>query len=743
MYCFLMHYRLRGSVLRFLFVLLCLVIHTPVRSANEKPTLTHCLDVRMLPREEAANGLRVHLRGVVIYIEQNGQLVIQDETGGIYVGNRDGALPEAASARPKVGNLVEIEGHTVPGGFIPMVIPEVIRLVGVQELPAPKDITPPLMNSGRWSSQRVALICVVQRCKSLGTANCAFQLDVATPNSGFSVTIQDGAGVEAANLVDARVRVIGVNFYTINSRGEILSSHIRCQSLADVTILKEPISDPFAAPEVSPFALNPFRVGDSIQHRQRLTGVVTYYSNKEFMYVQMKERGVRVNIESSEPLELGDEVEVSGFVTMQQSYGIMTNAIYRKTGHTKLPTPIKITWQKVLSVHTQPVTMLRQEDYDGTRVSIAGELVSIEHQPDQDHRLFLECSGRVIVATLRAACPPSHLERFSVGSQLDVTGICSVNYGATAARPVPPLPESFFINLQSPDDVIILSVPKPWAEKYLAYVFLAPLAALLFMLAITEYWRHQVARSNARLTKEIEARQESEHARQNAELELQATLRERQRLAGDLHDTIEQSLTGVALQIDAARRAPNLEDTTNNLAVASTMLTQSREEVRRSVWNLRAQALDGKLLREALTEVAGQFLKHRGIVLHVGGRGEEVPLPPLISSNLFMLAKEALSNAVKHGAPKRIDISVDYAPSTVTLIVHDDGQGFEPSTAKGPDEGHYGLAGMRERATRFGGLVRVTSHPGQGTKVFIHVQFSDVPEESDEISIRQPPPGAV
>lgn len=97
--------------------------------------------------------------------------------------------------------------------------------------------------------------------------------------------------------------------------------------------------------------------------------------------------------------------------------------------------------------------------------------------------------------------------------------------------------------------------------------------------------------------------------------------------------------------------------------------------------------------------------------------GARRPLVDFVAGNLLLLAQEGITNALKHAAPGRIDLSLRFAARTVTLEIRDDGAGFDPARVAGPKEGHFGLQGMRERIKRLGGTLEISSAPGRGTTI--------------------------
>ena len=197
----------------------------------------------------------------------------------------------------------------------------------------------------------------------------------------------------------------------------------------------------------------------------------------------------------------------------------------------------------------------------------------------------------------------------------------------------------------------------------------------------------------------------------------QAVLDERRRLSRELHDTLEQGLAGIALQVDSARqhlgRRPEVVD--RCLETARHMVEYSREETRRTVNQLRSQALERGDIAEAIREVASERASGDKPAVDVEVRGVPRRLSVAAEHHLFRIAQEALTNAVTHAQASRVSVSLAFAADAVELTVSDDGRGLPPGK---PERGfHFGLSGMRERARALGTRLEVESAPGMGTTV--------------------------
>jgi signal transduction histidine kinase len=195
---------------------------------------------------------------------------------------------------------------------------------------------------------------------------------------------------------------------------------------------------------------------------------------------------------------------------------------------------------------------------------------------------------------------------------------------------------------------------------------------------------------------------------------------ERARLARELHDSLEQVLTGTALQLNAASETIHADPAaaSEHIALARSLMRQTRTEVRRSVWDLRAQSLETHDLGQALQKAA-EHLTGTGVELQVTTSGQALRLTDVLENHLLRIGQEAVTNAVKHGKAGRILLHLDFCEDKVTMTVDDDGRGFDLDAVLGAAQGHFGLEGMRERVKRIGGTLRLESSPGSGTKLTI------------------------
>jgi signal transduction histidine kinase/DNA-binding NarL/FixJ family response regulator len=196
----------------------------------------------------------------------------------------------------------------------------------------------------------------------------------------------------------------------------------------------------------------------------------------------------------------------------------------------------------------------------------------------------------------------------------------------------------------------------------------------------------------------------------------QAAAAERDRLLADLHDTVAQRLASVQVHIDAARReltpaAPAAAHLDQASAAASDALAQARL----TLLGTGTSPLDGRTLDAALQSEATWAQSTGALDVRVVTAGTPVPVDGAVARELVRVAREALTNIVRHAGARTVRLGLLYEPATVSLLVQDDGQGF--AAQAGWPDGRYGLRALAEQARELGGSVEVDSVPGWGTRI--------------------------
>ena len=217
---------------------------------------------------------------------------------------------------------------------------------------------------------------------------------------------------------------------------------------------------------------------------------------------------------------------------------------------------------------------------------------------------------------------------------------------------------------------------------------------------------------------EIESRkQEEERVRkENVRLE------ERTRIAQELHDTLLQSFMGASMRLGAAMKNLPCDSTVKpKLDPILQLMEKGIDEGRSAIQGLRSSALRTLDLVLALSGVQQELSVEPDVDFRISVAGRQQPLRPPIKDEVYRIGREALVNAFRHSGAKRVDFELEYADSDLRMRVRDNGCGINPEVVEAGREGHWGLAGMRERATRIGGLLKISSSANSGTEVQLSI----------------------
>ena len=215
------------------------------------------------------------------------------------------------------------------------------------------------------------------------------------------------------------------------------------------------------------------------------------------------------------------------------------------------------------------------------------------------------------------------------------------------------------------------------------------------------------------------------HEAADANARAEAAAEERNRMAREVHDTVAKGLVSVLLQVRSAEASlaeKRMDELGAALSEAGAAAHFALEETRRSVLGLAPSPLEGRSLEEALERELAWAPRTGAANVRLVVAGERTPLPADFAHALFRIVQEALTNALHHANARSVRIGIVYSPSAVTLLVQDDGGGFDTTAVEQASalEG-IGLRGMEERAHLMGGTLEVDSTPGWGTRVRAHL----------------------
>lgn len=690
-------------------LLATLLAGTSLRAAPAVETLRA---VSLLPKAEAARRIPVRLTGVMTLVATWGRLafILADTNApnstALYIEGSDTGRPilqMEGFQKPRVGMIVEVTGETDPGAFAPMVKARRARLLGSMPLPEPPLVRLRDLDFGCRDNQRVRIRGVVRRIRGVSPDGSFAALELATPDGSFIAHVNRARPFNWPGLVDAEVTLSGIAMTFFNQRSEFIGVQLELAGNDALAIDLPAPADPFAIPEAPLNSILPYSPVPQDCHRRKVRGTVTLYKPGRYLYLQDGDLALRVNTQLTAPLRIGDTVEAAGYPGINEYFGELNDSLFRAVGRAaRMPAAIPLTANDLLTMHTFPSG--QQVNYDSRLITLRGRAFKLDAPERGERRLYLDVDGRTILATLDSPIPFSLRSALRDLPLVTVSGICQITLesGLPSGRVL--AVRDVRILLRDAADIAVIP-DLPWtARRHARFLQQAGVALLILFALVIIALLAKVAR-NHRLRLRTEAVQE-----------------ERKRMAGDLHDTIEQHLTGammllrtsIAMTPDAS---PRVKEAVN---MASEILINAKREVRNTVWNLRSDLLHQQTLAQALGDMASQ--------LSAGGRvsvrcdleslPKDLPAPQII--NLLFLAQEAVTNAIKHGRARAIAILAAREKEAFTLTVENDGEPFDPAAAQGPETGHFGLAGMRDRARRIGATLAFESAPS-GTRVLIRV----------------------
>ena len=201
-------------------------------------------------------------------------------------------------------------------------------------------------------------------------------------------------------------------------------------------------------------------------------------------------------------------------------------------------------------------------------------------------------------------------------------------------------------------------------------------------------------------------------------IRLDERIRERARIARDMHDTLLQGFLGVSLQLQAAvEQLPAGSPGKPALDSAAVRMRLVINEARDILQGLRSSAIEAMSLEQALSCLREEFTPGGGIKFRVFVTGKPRVLKPEIQEQIYFIGREALINALRHSNATSIEAEIEYLPRRMRVLIRDNGCGMNPQVATRGRNSHWGLVGMRERADGIGAQFRIWSRAGAGTEV--------------------------
>ncbi len=685
--------------------------------------LTTALAIRTLPYERSLEKLPVELTATVGFVESGGTVFVQDDTAGTHLHFKP------ARNDLRVGDRVRVKGVTMAGLYLPGVEVTEISVLSHESPPAAVPAIYDDLATGRFHYQRVLVEGLGRTLTPLDENRSLLRLAMGSR----VIEVRVDAPLEAAPpLIDARLRITALAAGGINDRRQLVFPYLRVTDWSDVA-LTQSAAAPESVPVISVASLLRFGAADEPHHRARIRGTVlaAFDDGRVFLRDVTPPPPPRQVIDDAPPkaplspsiavhlisnpllqhsttpprpsttpsLLAGDLAEITGFPVMAGFSASLADAQVLSRQAAEPPTAARVTLREFQN---------GSHDADLVQLTTPAVLNDFFRTPD-GYELRLTSGGTSIRAFLLEKTAP----RLELGSACQLTGICLVE-SATTDKGFRSEPDRASLLLRSLDDVQVLSTAPFWNARRLVIAIALLGGLVLLTLILLTLQRRQITRLESKITH-------------------QAALDERQRIAREFHDTLEQELTGLSLRLDAASTRPLEEKARTLLETSRSLVSRIQSEARNLVSDLRDDTAHATTLPEALQLLATRAPEGIAITLDL----HPIPaIPPPVTHHLRMIAQEAITNALKHAHPTHITLHLSATPASsplhhattpslhpsashLTLRITDNGRGFDPTAQTHGQPGHFGCIGIRERARKVGAEVKWESEPGMGTTVWV------------------------
>ncbi len=658
-------------------------------------------DVAALTRTEAAHAGDVCATGVVTQVvgwrEASGVFAdVADPNGrGIYFSGETQRTPTAhidgADAFCR-GDVVEVKGTATPFAFAPGIKASSIKIVGRMLLPPFAEKTLFDMRGGRLDNARVRMSGVLSGVRSVVSTRLdpnarIVQLTLNTDEGRFVAHVP-GTEAEWRPLLDAELEVCGCAMSAYNMRAEFRGVQMEVAAPSDISVKKPPHASPFDLVPTPVAELMSFSPRQDDCHAKLVRGVVTFVcAGRRFFYLQDGAYGLKVEMDVPDGISPGFKVDVVGFPVKVDGCGELRGMAARIGEWAGLPEPQYGDLDDYLRwpYYSDDGSM---NDIVWRRMSFVARVIRAESDGESSE-LVVAVSNVTCRVRVEGLLPEAFADAQEMRPLARITAVVEPSVSDALTDDRQPIIKGISFAAASPADIEFIPDAE-WRRRMNGRILNAAALAVGTLLAVL------IAIGIVRIV-----RDKRERGR------MAAIAAERKRMAADLHDTIEQNLAGAKMLMEsslsiAPEVPPAVEEAVKG---AAAILAHAKSEIRATIFNLRCDEMFDRKPEDVFREMM-RHLDRGAVNARCRLRGMPDHLPGARFSDLIGIVQEATTNAIKHGRAKNIVLVSD--PSTgngkrgFVLRVLNDGEPFDVAAALGPESGHFGLAGMRERAKRNG-----------------------------------------
>ena len=664
-------------------------------------------DIRSLNNEKAAEGQWVNIEGQVFhYHPELARLFVGDGVSGVYVQLEE---PAGTIEGLQVGSHVRVRGVTGYGGFSPIVLADEVRVNRWSELSDAVEFEKEPDWNTAFDVEWVRLYGKPVRIERVERYPYLMVL-IERDSSDIRIYLPDTEKLEEKmrNYMFQEVSVEGVLATKANSQFQMTGRILYVNDLSDIRL-------------VSPqFPQQPklVEMGRLLQYRGnegglvRVQGVVTYVG-PTVLYMQDEASSLRVEFSGLFACQPGDRVELAGYAQSASVSPSFRAVTWKILGKETQPLPLTIDLDDEIKTDWNYGWVSLDATLIDTRITIGRRQVGpdrVSEEPQIQRALWCRSGSHVFEARLPDGVTISPLIR--AGSQVRLTGICHVTVNEDPR--LFEMVQGIWLEVPDSHSVELIKAASWWTPPRLLWGLGFTVLVILFSIGWVVSLR-ETSKKQARMIGE--------------QVKREARLNERQRIARELHDTLEQGLTALDLQLKRAGRKvqDSQEDSLLALSQAERMLEICRSESRSSIKELRGGMLEELSLVEAVRLTMSQLMESSGIEMEMKVKGKERALTLFAKHQLHRLISEALTNAVQHAKPERIEVSLHYRLTELEVLVLDDGCGFDPVEVEAKNR--YGIQGMYERANRLHSELHIQSHQNRGTDIQLYVSIDQFAKE--------------
>jgi signal transduction histidine kinase len=637
---------------------------------------------------------------------------IHDASGEYSYIRTTNNIPLRTGDHVRIDGHIGIDSHNWQRAFMTSALK-----LGRRENPAPIKTTPDQLHNVFFDNKTVVMRGIISDIVNDEIDPMWSFLVLRHEKGSFlaAVCISE-AKVDLLSFLGATVSITGTaNVLPDGGKRKFKTPQLTVSSPDNIRILSSAPEDPFAVPKI-PFnrhgiANFQYRSATLLSRMNRRCAdgrVIAVLRNRQILMETENRQLVGAQLAHGPMPEIGSYVAVAGFPETNLFIINLARAVCKTVPSPTDGSVIAKTAAKLAP--TFDMNTVLRECY-GRLIRITGKVISQNSSTGHPASpiITVSCGEHIIPVDVTSCKGAEALPAY--GDVIEATGICVINTSRWNPLDIFPRIEGFTLAPRSAGDLLIISSPSWWTSGRLMVVIAALFILLISIFIWNRILQHLVERRGRQLFK-------AEIAQAKSILRVD----ERTRLSVELHDAISQTLTGVAFQVDAAKKTLSTDPaaTGNYLSVARRTLLSCREELRRCIWDLRNDTLGTSDFAAALKMTVAPCVGHADVTIRFPVHRQQIS--DTTAHAVMNIIRELSVNAVRHGSARRIWIAGEHKDNTIRFSVRDDGSGFVPENRPGPMQGHFGLQGVKERIAKLGGSLSIKSAPGEGTKIIVEIR---------------------